>query len=106
MRAVNDLARPLTDGAARCQTIAHAAHEAGGAVLSCVDAAAALFKTQELGDPTQLQAALGVVRAAIERLQPEAMVTTALRSSGASGARRYAAGQPLTVRTAGGWPAA
>eukprot|EP00900_Chrysochromulina_parva_P014337 jgi/Chrpa1/22904/Chrysochromulina_OHIO_Genome00027903-RA len=31
------------------------------------------------------------------------MATTALRSSGASGARRYAAGQPLTVRTAGGW---
>jgi hypothetical protein len=106
LRAVGKRAREIADGAARCQTIAHAAHEAGGAVLSCVDAAAALFKTQEQGDPTQLQAALGMVRAAVERLQPvalEAALTAALRSSGASGARRYAAGQPLTVRTAGGW---
>jgi hypothetical protein len=103
LRAVGERAREIADGAARCQTIAHAAHEAGGAVLSCVDAAAALFKTQEQGDPTQLQAALGMVRVAIEKLQPEAMITTALRSSGALGARRYAAGQPLTVCTAGGW---
>ena len=47
--------------------------------------------------------AIGKVRAAIERLQPEALVTTALLSSGTIGSRRYAAGQPLTVRTAGGW---
>jgi Ran GTPase-activating protein (RanGAP) involved in mRNA processing and transport len=106
LRAVGERAREIADGAARCQSIAHAAREAGGAVRSCVDAAATLFKTQQQGDPKQLQAALGKVRAAIERLQPvalEAMLTAALRSSGASGARRYAAGQPLTVRTAGGW---
>ena len=98
--AVGERARAIADGAARCQTIAHVAREAGGAVWSCVDAAAALFGD---GDLTQLQAALGKVRAAVERLLPEAMVTTALLSSGALGARRYAAGQPLTVRTAGGW---
>ena len=43
------------------------------------------------------------MREAVEWLQFEAMVTSALRSSGALGARRYAAGQPLTVRTASGW---
>jgi len=109
LRAVGERAREIADGAARCQSIAHAAREAGGAVQSCVDAAATLFKAQQ-GDPTQLQAALGMVRAAVERLtsqlQPvalEAALIAALRSSGASGARRYAAGQPLTVRTAGGW---
>jgi Ran GTPase-activating protein (RanGAP) involved in mRNA processing and transport len=106
LRAVGERAREIADGLTRCQSIAHAAREAGGAVRSCVDAAATLFKTQRLGDPTQLQAALGNVRAAVERLQPvalEAALTAALRSSGASGARRYAAGQPLTVRMAGGW---
>jgi hypothetical protein len=106
LRAVGERAREIAHCAARCQTIAHAAREAGGAVQSCVDAAAALFETQRQGDPTQLQEALGEVRAAVERLQPvalEAALTAALRSSGASGARRYAAGQPLTVRTAGGW---
>ena len=103
LRAVGERARAIADGAARCQTIAHAAREAGGAVRSCVDAAAALFSRS---DPKKLQAALGKVRAAIERLQPsalEAALTAALLSSGASGARCYAAGQPLTVRTAGGW---
>jgi NLR family CARD domain-containing protein 3 len=100
LRAVGEQAREIADGAARCQTIAHAAREAGGAVRSCVDAAVALFSQ---GDPKQLEAAFKKVRAAVERLQPEAMVTAALRSSGASGARRYAAGQPLTVRTASGW---
>jgi len=103
LRAVGERAREIAHSAARCQTLAHAAREAGGAVLSCVDAAAALFQEQKQGDRAQLQAALGKVREAVERLQLEAMVTTALRSSGASGARRYAAGQPLTVRTAGGW---
>jgi hypothetical protein len=106
LRAVGERAREIAHSAARCQTIAHAAREAGGAVQSCVDAAAVLFQEQKQGDRTQLQAALGKVRKAVERLQPvalEAMVTTALRSSGASGARRYAAGQALTVRTAGGW---
>ena len=100
LRAVGERAREIADGAARCQTIAHAAREAGGAVRSCVEAAAPLFSK---GDLKQLEAMLENVRAAVERLQPEAMVTAALRSSGASGARRYAAGQPLTVRTAGGW---
>ena len=103
VRAVGERAREIADGAARCNTIAHATREAGAAVQSCVDAAAALFSN---GDPTQFQAALVKVRAAVERLQPvalEAALTAALRSSGASGARRYAAGQPLTVRTAGGW---
>jgi len=106
LRAVGERAREISHSAARCQTLAHAAREAGGAVQSCVDAAAALFQEQKQGDRTQLQAALGKVREAVERLQPvalEAMATTALRSSGASGARRYATGQPLTVRTAGGW---
>jgi Ran GTPase-activating protein (RanGAP) involved in mRNA processing and transport len=106
LRAVGERAREIAEGAARCQSIAHAAREAGSAVRSCVDAAAKLFKAQQQGDPTQLQAALGKVRAAVERLQPvalEAALTAALRSSGALGARRYAAGQPLTVRTAGGW---
>jgi len=103
LRAVGERAREIAHSAARCQTLAHAAREAGGAVQSCVDAAAALFREQKQGDRTQLQAALGKVREAVERLQLEAMVTTALRSSGASGARRYATGQPLTVRTAGGW---
>jgi hypothetical protein len=106
LRGVGERAREIADGAARCQSIAQAAREAGGAVQSCVDAAAKLFKTQRQVDPIQLQEALGKVRAAIERLQPvalEAMLTAALRSSGALGARRYAAGQPLTVRTAGGW---
>jgi len=106
LRAVGERAREIANSAARCQTIAHAAREAGGAVQTCVDAAAALFQEQKQGDRTQLQAALGKVREAVERLQPvalEAMATTALRSSGASGARRYAAGQPLTVRTARGW---
>ena len=103
LRAVGERACAIADGAARCQTIALAAREAGAAVQSCVDAAAALFSQ---GDPKQLQAALDKVRAAIERLQPsalEAALTAALLSSGASGARCYAAGQPLTVRTAGGW---
>ena len=103
LRAVGERAREIADGAARCQSIAHAAREAGGAVRSCVDAAAALFSQ---GDPKQLEAALEKVRAAVERLQPvalEAALTSALVSSGALGARRYAAGQPLTVRTAGGW---
>jgi hypothetical protein len=102
LRAVGEQAREIADGAARCQTIAHAAREAGGAVRSCVDAAAALFN----GDPKQLEAALKKVRAAVERLQPvalEAALTLALVSSGALGARRYAAGQALTVRTASGW---
>jgi Ran GTPase-activating protein (RanGAP) involved in mRNA processing and transport len=103
LRAVGERAREIAHSAARCQTLAHAAREAGGAVQSCVDAAAALFQEQKQGDRTQLQAALGKVREAVERLQLEAMATTALRSSGASGARRYATGQPLTVRTAGGW---
>jgi Ran GTPase-activating protein (RanGAP) involved in mRNA processing and transport len=106
LRAVGERAREIADSAARCQSIAHAAREAGGAVQSCVDEAAALFKPLQQGDPTQLQAALDVVRAAVERLQPvalEAALTAALRSSGASGARRYAAGQALTVRTAAGW---
>jgi Ran GTPase-activating protein (RanGAP) involved in mRNA processing and transport len=103
LRAVGERAREIAHSAARCQAIAHAAREAGGAVQSCVDAAAALFREQKQGDRTQLQAALGKVREAVERLQLEAVVTTALRSSGASGARRSAAGQPLTVRTAGGW---
>eukprot|EP00900_Chrysochromulina_parva_P009059 jgi/Chrpa1/18154/Chrysochromulina_OHIO_Genome00024001-RA len=106
LRAVGERAREIADRAARCQTIAHAAREAVGTVRSCVDAAATLFKTNTKGELTQLQAALGKVRAAVERLQPvtlEATLTAALRSSGASGARRYAAGQPLTVRTAGGW---
>jgi Ran GTPase-activating protein (RanGAP) involved in mRNA processing and transport len=100
LRTVGEQAREIADGAARCQTIAHAAREAGGAVWSCVDEAAARFSQ---GDSKQREAALDKVRAVVERLQPEAMVTAALRSSGASGARRYAAGQPLTVRTAGGW---
>ena len=106
LRAVGERAREIAHSAVRCQAIAHAAREAGGAVQSCVDAAAALFQEQKQGDRTQLQAALGKVREAVERLQPvalEAALTAALRSSGASGARRYAAGQPLTVRTAGGW---
>jgi len=103
LRAVGARAREIADGAARCQSIAHAAREAGGAVRSCVDAAMALFKTKKEGDRTQLQAALGKVREAVERLQPEAIITSVLRSSGALGARRYAAGQPLTVRTAAGW---
>eukprot|EP00900_Chrysochromulina_parva_P017595 jgi/Chrpa1/25837/Chrysochromulina_OHIO_Genome00027572-RA len=103
LRAVGEQAREIANGAARCQTIAHAAREAGGAVRSCVDAAAALFSQD---DPKQLEAALEKVRAVVERLQPvalEAALTSALVSSGALGARRYAAGQPLTVRTAGGW---
>jgi hypothetical protein len=105
LRAVGEQARKIANGAARCQTIAHAAREAGGAVRSCVDAAAALFSQD---DPKQLKAALEKVRAAVERLQPVALeassvLTSALVSSGALGARRYAAGQPLTVRTAGGW---
>eukprot|EP00900_Chrysochromulina_parva_P003387 jgi/Chrpa1/13049/Chrysochromulina_OHIO_Genome00024578-RA len=107
LRAVGERARAIADGAARCQTIAHAAREAGNAVQSCVDVAAALFSRS---DPTPLQAALDKVRTAAERLashlQPhalEAVIMASLRSSGASGARRYAAGQPLTVRTAGGW---
>mgnify|MGYP000894950872 FL=1 len=123
LRAIGVRAREIAHSAVQCESIAHTAREAGDAVRSCVDAAVAeaaeLFKGQTRGDLTQLEAALGkvqleaalgkvrvaigVVRAAVERLQPEAMVTTALRSSGASGARRYAAGQPLTVRTAGGW---
>jgi len=103
LRAVGERAREIAHSAARCQTIAHAAREAGDAVQSCVDAAAALFQEQKQGDRTQLQAALGKVCEAVERLQLEAMATTALRSSGASGARRYAAGQPLTMRTASGW---
>jgi len=103
LRAVGKQAREIANGAARCQTIAHAAREAGGAVRSCVDAAAALFSQ---GDPKQLEAARKKVRAAVERLQPvalEAALTSALVSSGALGARRYAAGQPLTVRMASGW---
>jgi Ran GTPase-activating protein (RanGAP) involved in mRNA processing and transport len=103
LRAVVEQAREIADGAARCQTIAHAAREAGGAVRSCVDAAAALFSQR---DPKQLEAVFKKVRAAVERLQPVALetaLTSALVSSGALGARRYAAGQPLTVRTAGGW---
>ena len=100
LRAVGERAREIADGATRRQTIAHAAREAGGAVQSCANAAAALFSH---GDRTKLKAALDKVRVAIERLQPEAMVTTALLSSGTVGARRYAAGQPLTVRIAGGW---
>ncbi|KOO53176.1 hypothetical protein Ctob_014035, partial [Chrysochromulina tobinii] len=56
VRAVGERSREIADNAARCQTIAHAAREAGGAVQSCVDAAAKLFSN---GDPTQLQAALG-----------------------------------------------
>eukprot|EP00900_Chrysochromulina_parva_P027515 jgi/Chrpa1/9398/Chrysochromulina_OHIO_Genome00015588-RA len=104
--AVGERAREIVDSAARCHMIAQAAREAGGAVQSFVNEAAELFKTKTKFDPTQLQAALGKVRAAVERLQPvalEAALTAALRSSGALGARRYAAGQPLTVRTAGGW---
>eukprot|EP00900_Chrysochromulina_parva_P018785 jgi/Chrpa1/26908/Chrysochromulina_OHIO_Genome00026853-RA len=103
LRAVGKQAREIANGAARCQTIAHAAREAGGAVRSCVDAAAALFSQS---DPKQLEAARKKVRAAVDRLQPvalEAALTSALVSSGALGARRYAAGQPLTVCTAGGW---
>jgi hypothetical protein len=109
LRAVGEQAREIADGAERCQTIAHAAREAGGAVRSCVDAAAKLFKKDDKKDdpdPEQLEAAFKNVRAAVERLQPvalEAAFTSALVSSGALGARRYAAGQPLTVRTAGGW---
>ena len=68
LRAVGERAREIADDAARCQTIAHAAREAGGAVQSCVDAAAALFREQKQGDRTQLQAALGKVREAVERL--------------------------------------
>jgi hypothetical protein len=113
LRAVGERASEIADGAARCQSIAHAAREAGGAVQSCVDEAAPLFKARRRGDEKKLEDekkkledALDAVRAAVERLQPvalEAALTAALRSSGASGARRYAAGQPLTVRTAGGW---
>jgi hypothetical protein len=114
LRAVGERARQIADRAARSQSIARAAREAGGAVQSCVDAAVAeaaeLFKGKTRGDMTQLEAALGKVRvaigkvrAAVERLQPEAMVSTALLSSGMIGSRRYAAGQLLTVRTAGGW---
>jgi hypothetical protein len=127
LRTVGERAREIAHSAARCQAIAHAAREAGAAVRSCVDAAAALYQEQgdleeELGDrpflraqlQAQLKAQLGEVRAAVEitverltsQLQPvalEAPLTAALRSSGALGARRYAAGQPLTVRTAGGW---
>jgi hypothetical protein len=110
--AVGERAREISDGAARCQTIAHAAREAGSAVQSCVDEAAALFQQQKQATgtysyPTASDArtararedALGKVRAAVEglasQLQPvalEAALTAALRSSGASGARRYAAG--------------
>jgi Ran GTPase-activating protein (RanGAP) involved in mRNA processing and transport len=113
LRAVGERAHEIADRAARCQSIAQAAREAGGAVQSCVDEAAPLFKARRRGDKKKLEDekkkledALDVVRAAVERLQPvalEAALTAALRSSGASGARRYAAGQPLTVRTAGGW---
>jgi len=123
LRAIGERAREIADSAAQCKSIAHAAREAGDAVRSCVDAAVAeaaeLFKGQTRGDLTQLEAALGKVQLeaalgkvrvaigkvhqAVERLQPEAMATTALRSSGTIGSRRYAAGQPLTVRTAGGW---
>ncbi|KOO27955.1 hypothetical protein Ctob_003240, partial [Chrysochromulina tobinii] len=103
LRAVGERAREIADRAARCQSIAYAVREVGSAVQSCVNAAATLFSQ---GDLTQLEAALGTVRAAVERLQPvalEAALTAALRASGASGARRYAAGQLLTVCTAGGW---
>jgi hypothetical protein len=114
LRAIGVRAREIADSAVQCENIAHTAREAGDTVRSCVDAAVAeaaeLFKGQTRGDLTQLEAALGkvrvaigMVREAVERLQPEAMVTTALLSSGTIGSRRYAAGQPLTVRTAGGW---
>ena len=112
LRAIGERAREIAHSAAQCKSIANAAREAGNAVQLCVDAAvdaaATLFSQDDLeqldeDDTEQLKAALGKVRAAVERLQPEDMVTSALRSSGALGARRYAAGQPLTVRTAGGW---
>ena len=114
--AVGERACEIIDGAARCQTMAHAAREAGDDVRSCVDAAAELYKHQKRSDiekvqvmekdNLKLQLALDKVRKAIDRLQPvalEAVLTAALRSSGAIGARRFAASQLLTVRTAGGW---
>ena len=113
LRAIGERAREIADGAAQCENIAHTAREVGDAVRSCVDAAAEFFQRQKRGDDlTQLEReaalgkvrmAIGKVRVAIERLQPEAMVTMALLSSGTIGSRRYAAGQPLTVRTADGW---
>ena len=68
---------------------------------------------RHMSDPErrkEIQAALDAMYAAIERLtsqlEPvalEAAVVAALRSSGAIGARRYGAGQSLTVRMARGW---
>ena len=79
--------------------IAGEAREAGDAVRRGVSA---MLKRKDDGESrelaTELEVQMSHVRAAIARLQPEALAVKALRSSGAIGARRYAAGQWLTVR--------
>ena len=53
------------------------------------------------GDARELASRVDAVRSALARLLPEALAVAALRSSGGVGARRYAAGQPLTARLTG-----
>ena len=87
--------------------IASEAREAGDAVRRGVSAAQALLKRMSTSESsqlaTELEAQMGHVRTAIAHLQPEALAAKALRSSGATGARTYAAGQWLTVRALGKW---
>jgi len=110
LQALSEAADALIAAIAALPTlarIASEAREAGDAVQRGVSAAQALLKRMSTSESSQLATELedqmGHVCTAIAHLQPEALAAKALRSSGATGVRTYAAGQWLTVRTLGKW---
>lgn len=108
LQALSEAARMIVDTASQQPTILPIALKAGAVIQVRLDKAIALLREMAASGEVartgpQLEAMMEAVCAAIGRLQPDALASEALRSSGAMGARYYAAGQQLAVRIGGMW---
>ena len=99
------LTRSLFDAASKLPSVAQCALEAGATVQEPLNAVSSLLNEGVLNQAqiNELNTQMGRVRAAITKLEPEALAAAALRATGGVGWRRYAVGQPLFVRTHGAW---